>query len=382
MASLKNRRGLWYARVQWYEKGATRQTEKSVSLRTSSKVTAHERIAEVNKVEDDIKQGMEFSFPWLSDSTTTKVQRFTIHDAVEQWLSQRSSEGIRQSTIRRNRYSLESLMSHIGTSIPLSKVSTSMIDSYRNYCIHKGNKPDGININLRAIKTFFNWCYRRELIEKNLFVDMVSKPKELPLYIPESLYEKLMQLEWLDERFKTAFAFYYETGCRRSEPFLGELHGNWLLIGGDETKQRIDKELSLNTINLERLTSMRTYFNESYGYKLDSWIGNLSKTFLKAMREVDGQDTKYHLHCLRHTFAVRRYLQTRDIYLVKNELGHESVTTTEKYAKFSLRRLESDFPSLVNCTKNNENWLNGTQEVGHISTGVSVSPIISGVSTS
>ena len=100
---------------------------------------------------------------------------------------------------------------------------------------------------------------------------------------------------------------------------------------------------------------MRTYFNESYGYKLDSWIGNLSKTFLKAMREVDGQDTKYHLHCLRHTFAVRRYLQTRDIYLVKQELGHSSVTTTEKYAKFSLRRLECDFPSLMNNTRINTN---------------------------
>ena len=219
MASLKNRRGLWYARVIWFIEG--KFTEKQVPLRTKSKVTARERIAEVDKVEDDIKQGMEFSFPWLSDSTTTKVQRYTVLDAVEQWLSQRSSEGIRQSTIKRNRYSLESLMSHIGTSIPLSKVSTSMIDSYRNYCIHKGNKPDGININLRAIKTFFNWCVKRELIDKNLFVDMVSKPKELPLYIPESLYEKLMQLEWLDERFRTAFAFYYETGCRRSEPFLG-----------------------------------------------------------------------------------------------------------------------------------------------------------------
>ena len=100
------------------------------------------------------------------------------------------------------------------------------------------------------------------------------------------------------------------------------------------------------------------------------------------MREVDGQDTKYHLHCLRHTFAVRRYLQTRDIYLVKQELGHQSVVTTEIYAKFSLRRLENDFPSLVNSTKNNENWLNGTQKVGHTSIGVSVSPIISGVSTS
>ena len=71
MASLRKRRGQWYARVLWYKDGAPKQTEKGVPLRTSSKVTARERIAEVNKVEDDIKQGMEFSFPWLSDSTTT-----------------------------------------------------------------------------------------------------------------------------------------------------------------------------------------------------------------------------------------------------------------------------------------------------------------------
>ena len=380
MASLKpTKGGSWYARVQWWEDKSRK--EKYVSLSTSSKVTAHERIAEVNKVENDIKQGMEFSFPWESDSTTTKVQRYTILDAVEKWLSQRSSEGIRHSTIKRNRYSLESLMSHIGISMPLSKVSTSMIDSYRNYCIQKGNKPNGININLRAIKTFFNWCVKRELIEKNLFVDMVSKPKELPLYIPDRLFNELMQLEWLDDNYKTAFSFYRDTGCRRSEPFLGELHGDWLLIGGDETKQRMDKELSLSHINLERITEMRAFL-ESYKGTLDSWTGNLSKTFLKAMREVDGQDTKYHLHCLRHTFAVRRYLQTRDIYLVKQELGHSSVVTTEIYAKFSLRRLESDFPSFVNSTKNTQIWERGYENGGYASIDDPVSPTILRIRTS
>ena len=44
---------------------------------------------------------MEFSFPWLSDLTTTKVQRYTIQDAVDKWLSQRNSEGIRESTIKK-----------------------------------------------------------------------------------------------------------------------------------------------------------------------------------------------------------------------------------------------------------------------------------------
>ena len=378
MATLKKRRGYWYARVLWYKNNQSRQTEKQVPLKTKSKVTARERLAEVNKVEDDIKEGMNFSFSWLSESTTTKVQRYILNDAVEKWLSQRNAEGIRQSTIKRNRYSMKSFMFFVGTSAPLSKVSTSMIDSYRNYCIQKKMKPDGININLRAIKTFLRWCYRRELISKTPFVDMVLKPKELPLYIPDRIYDKLMQLEWLNDQYKTAFSFYRDTGCRRSEPFLGELHGNWLLIGGDETKQRMDKELSLNDINLERLTEMKAFF-ESYKGKLESWKGNLTKTFKKAIREIDGKETKYHLHCLRHTFAVRRYLQTRDIYRVKQELGHASVVTTEKYAKFSLRRLEMDFPSLVNTANNGDFSKMGHGLVGHTSSDVPVSQPIQGV---
>ena len=75
--------------MQWYEDGAKRQTEKLVALRTSSKVTARERMAEVNKVEDDIKQGMDFSFPWLTVLTKTKVKRFTLKNAVDQWMSKR-----------------------------------------------------------------------------------------------------------------------------------------------------------------------------------------------------------------------------------------------------------------------------------------------------
>jgi len=356
MASLIPRRDVWYARVKWYQPESKWQKIKEIPLRTKSKVTARERLAEVNKVENDIKQGMEFSFPWLSESTTTKVKRYTINDAVEKWLNQRESEGIRKSTIRRNRYSMKSFMSYTnrkGTSTPLSKVTTDKINSYRKYCIRNEMKPDGININLRTIKTFFRWCYRCDLIDKSPYVKMVSKSKVLPLYIPDRIYDKLMQLDWLQDHYKTAFSFYRGTGCRRSEPFLGELHGNWLLISGDETKQRMDKELSLSHINLERLQSMRDYL-ESYEGTLDSWIGNLSKTFLKAMREIDGDKTRYHLHCLRHTFAVRRYLQTRDIYRVKQELGHQSVTTTEIYAKFSLRRLEVDFPTLVNNDKNGQ----------------------------
>jgi len=85
--------------------------------------------------------------------------------------------------------------------------------------------------------------------------------------------------------------------------------------------------LELSPINLERLTEMRAFL-ESYDGTLESWISNISKTFLKAMREVDGKETKYHLHCLRYTFAVRRLIQGASIYELKLLMGHSSVTTT------------------------------------------------------
>jgi len=364
MATLKTRRENWYARVLWYDENGTKK-EKQVPLRTKSKMVARERLSEVNKVESDIKDGICFDFAWLSNETTTKVKRFNLVNGYENWLDFRESEGIRPSTIRRNRYTMIHFSSVVGKSLPLSSITTTTIDTYRNYCIQTKMKPNGININLRAIKTFLNWCYKRDLIKKCPFVDMVSMPKEMPLYVPDRVFIKILSLDWLDDHYKNAFLFYRNTGLRLSEPYQGELHGNWLLISGDETKQRMDKELSLSMNNLQRLSDMNDYVENKYKGRIDSWKGHLSKVFLKAVREIDGDKTKFHFHCLRHTFAVRRYLQTRDIYQVKQEMGHSSVTTTEIYAKFSLRRLEMDFPSLVESNNKRENRESGHGFGGH-----------------
>ena len=53
------------------------------------------------------------------------------------------------------------------------------------------------------------------------------------------------------------------------------------------------------------------------------------------------------LHCLRHTFAVKKYLETRDLYEVCKRLKHDKLSTTQIYAKFNWKRLDQDFPSLV-----------------------------------
>jgi len=362
MVKLKPRKGTWYARIQWRDKNGNAKDWQR-SLGTKSKPNALLRLTQVRQYESDIKDGLAFTFPWQSNQSSTELKQLKLSDAVELWLKDRKSNGIRPSTIKRNRYSMKALKSVIGSGIALLNIKTKVIDEFRNRCIEDGRSADGINIDLRTIKTFLGWCYRRDYIGKVPHIDMVSKPKSMPLYVPDRIFADLMRLDWLNNRYKTAFLFYRETGCRVSEPFNGILDGNWLLISGNKTKQRADKELRLRDECLRLCVQMKQHL-EVFNGTVESWTQNLSKTFLKAMREIDGDNTDYHLHCLRHTFAVRRYLQTRDIYLVKKEMGHASVTTTEIYADFSLRRLEMDFPTLVESPIMSEKPKIGTQFVG------------------
>ncbi|MCH7573962.1 MAG: tyrosine-type recombinase/integrase [Candidatus Marinimicrobia bacterium] len=55
------------------------------------------------------------------------------------------------------------------------------------------------------------------------------------------------------------------------------------------------------------------------------------------------QDEGKTLHALRHTFACRTLIETGDIYLVKELLGHAKVTTTEVYLRFPKGYLERVF---------------------------------------
>ena len=76
------------------------------------------------------------------------------------------------------------------------------------------------------------------------------------------------------------------------------------------------------------------------------------------------------------------YLKDAVFLLIYIFTSHSSIVTMEIYAKSSLRRLENDFPSLVNSTKNTQIWEKGHTFEGHTSNAVPVSSIISGVSTS
>ena len=59
------------------------------------------------------------------------------------------------------------------------------------------------------------------------------------------------------------------------------------MVGGDETKQQMDKELSLSMNNVQRLSDMIEYAEKSFKGTIDSFKSNLSKTFLKVLKHLN-----------------------------------------------------------------------------------------------
>ena len=137
---------------------------------------------------------------------------------------------------------------------------------------------------------------------------------------------------------------YWETGMRLREPFKGRVDGEWLIIEPEDSKTGILREIHLQPHHIDTIQEMQKRLKES-SKTFMNFSGYYSKLFKKVMRKMGRPHL--HFHNLRDTFAIMRYLETRDIYQVSKELGHSTVKVTEKYTTFNTRKLEEDFPSLA-----------------------------------
>ena len=345
MARLKKRRSKWYARIRIWANDIRKETEKQIPLKTTSKVTALERLSIVNKHEADIKSGLSFTFPWEHIDNNVKVDRFTVNDAITDWMSFRKKKGIRPKTLEINQNGLNHFTTAIGSNYPLKAVNVKMIDTFVDLLTSKGLSINSVNIHIRTVKAMFMHFWKRDRIVRVPLIEELKKEEENPIYISDNEFQSIMELEWLDKFYKQVFYFYRETGCRLREPFISDLDGDWLDIPNlskGKKPRSIQLSNSLKVIYLE----LMYWYENGYGSNLKDPAINISKTFKKALRDIGANESKK-FHSLRHTFAVRRIVEQVPVFKIQKMMGHSSITTTEGYLKLELKRLERDFPSVA-----------------------------------
>lgn len=132
------------------------------------------------------------------------------------------------------------------------------------------------------------------------------------------------------------------TGCRRGEL----LNLEWsrvdfpqrrFLLEARHTKTRRRRSIALNDDALRTLLRLKAWQDEHvpgspwvFGWKHGSRITTFKTSWTSALKRAGIEN--FRIHDLRHIFASWLVMQGESIYVVKELLGHASVTQTEIYA--------------------------------------------------
>ena len=346
--NLSKRGNTWWFRRYWRDANGKRYGYQK-SLQTHTLTIARRRHDEIMGRWDEITADDDFEWSWEGEYNRTTVKERRLDEVVDRYIKHKQAENLAPNSIKRIRHSLNNLINHLGSGFNYNTIKSDNIDSFK-LAIGKNRTPAGVNVDVRNVRAFCNWLFYTERIKRQLPIKQVKEPKRKPQYLTEDDIKAIFSLDSLTDQMKRFIGFYLATGFRRSTPFFGQMEGNWLVIPADAPYNKSKRELevcldsTLHKIWLEMMDVKRDWLD--HGKQFDNLTGKITKEFKRAVRECGIKDA-HHLHNTRHTFAVREWLRTNNIYMVKKQLGHSSIAVTEGYEEHKRSRIARDHKSLM-----------------------------------
>ncbi len=315
MAGLRKLRGKYYVRV--FMPGGK---EKLLPTKTGDKKQAEAFKRRIESNEALVKAKLADD---LSETSLNLI------DAVDEYLKDCRTR-LRVSTTNAYRLALADMKSCWGN-IDIRSITPTHLSSIRGYLMSRVN-PTTTNIRLRAIRAFLNWIVQTERIERIPGkVRLVKIDSRLPKFFTPDELDRIFATV-TDPKLLATFKVLSETGLRRNELFKCTLDGGYLHLretkGRRERLVRIPPDLIPDFLLATEIPYHPDFITHAF-----------TKAGLRAGISLNGRS----LHSLRHTYALREYARTRDIYYVKGLLGHSSVIVTEIYARYPEKYLEQAF---------------------------------------
>ncbi len=259
-----------------------------------------------------------------------------------------------QSSWKFTKNSFKTFIEQLGETTPIGEINHNMCETFllNKFKVSKYSA----SLVYRHLKAAFNRGVQWELLKKNPF-EKIKLPKietRLPSYINENQLYMILEKE-NNPVLKANYAIAFYTGLRLNEGVnlkWGDINliDKIIHIRNSEyhtTKSKKERiipfgnkvEYYLNT--LEKRNNHDFVFTLNGKRKLN--YHKLSKWFKARVREC-GLDEKIHYHSLRHSFASTLAQKEVSLYVIKELLGHSSISTTQIYAHLSKQ-------SLVNAVK-------------------------------
>ena len=252
----------------------------------------------------------------------------------------------------------ESYLTLRDNDLSLSSVDTDLIRDWMESLMDKGNSASTINKKLSALRSFYRFALKRQLVKADPAhaVTGPKKSKPLPQFLREGEMDRLLDgIEWDDSfynvRARTILLIFYEAGLRRSE--LVSLNDSdldyeaaQLKVTGKRNKQRIvpfGVELAkalkhYQTVRAEQFgeTSGALFLSDKGERMTVAQVYRLVNHYLSLVTSLKKRSP----HVLRHTFATAMLNNGAGLEAIKSLLGHASVSTTEIYTHTTFEQLK------------------------------------------
>jgi integrase/recombinase XerC len=282
-------------------------------------------------------------------------------DAVTRFLRSLRERNASAHTIKAYTQDLGSFSTYIG-SREWREIDHVTIRGFLSHLYEKGLSKTSVARSLAAVRSLYRWLAQEGLVEQNPAA-LVSTPK-LPKKLPRvptmeemnSVLDGAMpEIAAFPERDRLMIELLYGCGIRNSELVgidLEQIHlkAEIILIRGKGKKERYVPfgdavKLALaaylpvrqTILSESRKNTPALLINQRGGRLTTRSVGRI----IKKIAVAKGLSPDVHPHTLRHAFGTHMLEEGADLRAIQEMLGHERLSTTQRYTQLSMKHLLS-----------------------------------------
>jgi len=239
-------------------------------------------------------------------------------------------------------------------------VSSKTVRNWMVQLINDGKSPVTIHRKISAIKSFFRFLMREQVIDTNPVngVTVPKKPKRLPVFVKEKEMDLLLDTVHFGEGFdgvrdRFIISLLYATGMRLSELVNLRIPGidrgqRVIKVLGKRNKERIIPYYKELDKDLAEYLSIRNNTFPDCGTDVliltskgkpayPKLIYRVVKKYLALVSTIGRKSP----HVIRHSFATALLNRGADLNAIKELLGHANLSATEIYTHISFEKLNT-----------------------------------------
>jgi integrase/recombinase XerC len=284
-----------------------------------------------------------------------------VHNAVTKFLKSLGERNASSHTIKAYTQDLNAFANYIG-SRRLGDIDHIVIRGFLSQLYEKGLSKTSVARALAAVRSLYRWLAQEGEVEQNPAA-LVSTPK-LPKKLPRvpTLEEmncvfdgQMPEIASFPERDRLMLELLYGCGIRNSE-LIGinlddiRVTAEALLIRGkgkkeryvpfgDAVKSALKSYLPARQLVLSetRRNTPALLINRRGGRLTTRSVGRI----IKKIAVAKGLSADVHPHTLRHAFGTHMLEEGADLRAIQEMLGHERLSTTQRYTQLSIKHLLS-----------------------------------------